>query len=110
MILLDTHVWLWWLLGEGSLSEEESKTLDEHASRKEIAISSASIWEAEMLQRKGVIRLEPSFNTWISMATQNGVCTVISIDKDVILAQEKLPQDFPDDPADRLIVATALMK
>lgn len=106
MILLDTHVWLWWLLGEGSLSEE-SKTLDEHASRKEIAISSASIWEAEMLQRKGVIWLEPSFNTWISMATQNGVCTVISIDKDVILAQEKLPQD---DPADRLIVATALMK
>lgn len=110
MILLDTHVWLWWLLGEGPLSDEERTTLDEHASKKEIAISAASIWEAEMLQRKGMIELQPSFKTWIDLATQKGVCTVIPIDKDVILAQEKLPPEFPNDPADRLIVATALLK
>lgn len=110
MILLDTHVWLWWLLGEGPLSDKERKTLDEHAANKEVAISAASIWEAEMLQRKGVIRLEPSFKTWIELATQKGVCTVFPIDREVILAQEKLPEDFPDDPADRLIVATALLK
>lgn len=110
MILLDTHVWLWWLLGEGPLSEEERETLNGHASNKEIAISAASIWEVEMLARKGMIQLEPNFDTWINMATKPGVCTVIPIDKEVILAQEKLPPNFPDDPADRLIVATALMK
>ncbi|MEX2478022.1 MAG: type II toxin-antitoxin system VapC family toxin [Gracilimonas sp.] len=108
MILLDTHVWIWWLLGEGPLSDEERDTLTEHARKSEIAISAASIWEAEMLQRKGVIELEPDFKTWIELATQKGVCTVIPVNKEVILAQEKLPEQFPNDPADRLIVATAL--
>ena len=109
MILLDTHVWLWWLLGEGPLTEEERHTLDDSASKKEIAISAASIWETEMLARKGVIDLQPDFKKWIEAATDPEVCQVIPIDKEVILAQEKLPPDFPDDPADRLIVATALL-
>lgn len=108
MILLDTHVWLWWLLGEGPLTEEERETLDESASKNEIAISAASVWEAEMLYRKGVIELQPNFKEWIEKATQSEICEVIAIDKDVILAQEKLPSNFPYDPADRLIVATAL--
>lgn len=108
MILLDTHVWLWWLLDEGPLSGEERETLNEHASNKEIAISAASIWEAEMLERKGKIQLEPDFNSWIKLATQPEVCKVLPIDKDVIMMQKKLPDSFPDDPADRLIVATAL--
>ncbi len=109
MILLDTHVWLWWLLDEGPLTEEERKTLDESAAQQEIAISAASVWETEMLVRKGVIDLKPSFKKWMELATRPQVCKVIPIDKYVILAQEKLPADFPDDPADRLIVATALL-
>ncbi|WP_421775315.1 type II toxin-antitoxin system VapC family toxin [Gracilimonas sp.] len=109
MILLDTHVWLWWLLDEGPLTDEERKTLDESAAQQKIAISAASVWETEMLVRKGVIDLKPSFKKWMELATRQQVCTVIPIDKDVILAQEKLPADFPDDPADRLIVSTALL-
>ncbi|MCP9290523.1 type II toxin-antitoxin system VapC family toxin [Gracilimonas sediminicola] len=109
MILLDTHVWLWWLLDEGPLTKEERETLDESAAQREIAISAASVWETEMLARKGVIDLKPSFKKWIEMATRPQVCKVIPIDQDVILAQDKLPADFPDDPADRLIVATALL-
>lgn len=110
MILLDTHVWIWWLLGEGPLSENERETLNEHASKGEIAISAASIWEAERLYKKGIINLEPDFNTWVNLATQKGVCTVIPITKEVIIAQQKLSENFPDDPADKLIVATALLK
>ena len=45
-----------------------------------------------MLNRKGTIQLEPDFTSWINLATQKGVCTVIPIDKEVIVAQEKLPQ------------------
>ena len=108
MILLDTHVWLWWLLDEGPLSREERETLNESAADRKIAISAASVWEAERLYRKGVIDLQPDFNQWIEMATNDEVCHVIPIDAEVIMAQEKLPSDFPDDPADRLIVATAL--
>ena len=110
MILLDTHVWLWWLLDEGPLAKEERDTLNEHARNKEIAISAATVWEAEMLYRKGMIALEPDFKNWIKLATNPKVCSVIPIDEEIVIAQEKLPEGFPDDPADRLIVATALLK
>jgi PIN domain nuclease of toxin-antitoxin system len=48
MILLDTHIWLWWLVGDGALSLSERTSLDNHADRGQIAISWVSIWEAEM--------------------------------------------------------------
>jgi PIN domain nuclease of toxin-antitoxin system len=108
MILLDTHVWLWWLLDEGPLTIEERETLNESARNREIAISAATLWETEMLHRKGMIELKPDVRTWIDLATKPEVCSVIPIEKEVILAQDKLPANFPDDPADRLIVATAL--
>ena len=62
----------------------------------------------ELLERKGAIQLQPNLETWIELATKPEVCKVIPIQKEVILAQKKLPDNFPDDPADRLIVATAL--
>ena len=110
MILLDTHVWLWWLLGEGTLDEEEREVLDEHASNGEIMISAATIWELELLEKEGKVDLKPDFETWITRATDSKICTVIPIDTDIILAQKKLSGNFPNDPADRLIVATALAK
>ncbi len=110
MILLDTHVWLWWLLEEGDLDESERAILDEQALSGEIVISVATIWEAELLHRQGELALLPDFETWIRRATDNQICKVIPIDEEVILAQQRLPENFPEDPADRIIVATALLK
>lgn len=110
MILLDTHVWLWWLLEEGDLDESERAILDEQAIAGDIVISVATIWEAELLYREQVLELQPDFETWIRRATDPQICKVIPIDEEVILAQQRLPENFPDDPADRIIVATALLK
>ncbi len=110
MILLDTHVWLWWLLEEGDLDESERAIIDEQALNGEVMISAATIWEAELLHRQGALLLEPDFESWIRQATSPKICQVIPIDEEIILAQQKLPENFPEDPADRLIVATALLK
>ncbi|MEO1021325.1 MAG: type II toxin-antitoxin system VapC family toxin [Bacteroidota bacterium] len=108
MIVLDTHVWLWWLLGEGSLSDEERLMLNQHAERGEIAISMASVWEVESLTHAGKIDLQPDLTSWLKQATQPEVCSVLPITQEIILKQQELPPSFPNDPADRLIVATAL--
>lgn len=110
MILLDTHVWLWWLLEEGDLDESERAILDEQALNGDVAISAATIWEADLLYRQGELELLPDFDTWIRRATDAQICKVIPIDEEVILAQQRLPENFPEDPADRIIVATALLK
>ncbi|TVQ68884.1 MAG: PIN domain-containing protein [Balneolaceae bacterium] len=109
MVLLDTHVWLWWLIGDGALRAMERNRLDELASRQRLAISWASVWEAEILEAKGRIQLLPDFESWIRIATDQSVCRVIPVDMDLVIAQRKLPPAFHQDPADRLITATAML-
>jgi PIN domain nuclease of toxin-antitoxin system len=109
MVLLDTHIWLWWLLGDGRLKSHEHDIFDELATQRKIAISWVTIWETEMLERKGRIRLLPDFTEWIGTASAPEVCSILPVDVDVVLAQRMLPETFHADPADRLIVATALL-
>jgi len=77
-ILLDTHAWIWWLLGSERLSKPERRSLDRVAAAAGCCLSAMSLWEAQMLHSKGR------------------------------LALDQLPQSFHGDPAGRLIVATAL--
>ena len=109
MILLDTHIWLWWLLGDGALSSIERNELDNQAVKKRLAISWVSIWETEMLERKGRITLEPDFKSWIHQATSPDIITILPVDVDVVVAQKKLPPPFHEDPADRLLAATSIL-
>ncbi len=109
MILLDTHIWLWWLLGDGALRTKQRVKLDRLASERQLAISWVSLWETEMLEAKGRIKLLPGFESWIVKATDRAICCVLPVDLEVILAQRRLPVTFHSDPADRLITATALL-
>lgn len=109
MILLDTHIWLWWLLGDGNLSRSERDELDRLAVNRLISISWVSVWETEMLERKDRIRLEPNFTEWIKKAANPDFLTILPVDTEVIIAQRTLPESFHADPADRLLVATAIL-
>ena len=109
MILLDTHIWLWWLLGDGGLSKTERDELDKMASANLLALSWVSIWEAEMLDRKDRIHLFSDFNAWIRRATNKDVIRLLPADVDVVIAQRELPESFHGDPADRLIAATSIL-
>ncbi|CAN5356159.1 type II toxin-antitoxin system VapC family toxin [soil metagenome] len=109
MVLLDTHIWLWWLLDEPNLNEGEREELDLLAAKKWLAISWVTIWETEMLERKGRISLEPDFVSWITLAAKPEVSAILPVDVDVVLTQRKLPESFHADPADRLITATSML-
>jgi len=109
VVLLDTHIWLWWLLGDGGLSKPERNALDAIAASNSLAISWVTIWETEMLERKGRIQLLPDFQTWVRLATQPEIITLLSADTEVVLAQRQLPESFHGDPADRLITATSIL-
>lgn len=109
MVLLDTHIWLWWLLGDGSMKQREREALDDLAANKMLCISWTTLWETELLERKNRITLLPGFQNWIQKATDSSFLTVLPVDLDVLLAQRRLPGSFHADPADRLITATALL-
>jgi len=109
VVLLDTHIWLWWLLGEANLSERERTALEHLSAKNRIAISWATLWETEMLERKDRITLQPDLRSWMHQATRPDVSVILPVDVDVVLAQHQLPESFHNDQADRLIAATALL-
>ena len=106
-VLLDTHVWLWWLLGSDRLQKKERSGLDRLASRSALRVAAVSLWEAQMLHAKGRLTLSRSFDGWIRDAAAASVVQIVPLDVEVVIALDGLPASFHGDPADRLIVSTS---
>jgi len=106
-VLLDTHIWLWWLTARSPLTSAERTALDRAAERRELCIAAISMWEVEILHAKGRLELPLPFAEWLSRASDEGVVRTLPLDRDVVVAVDGLPATFHGDPADRIIVATA---
>ncbi len=106
-VVLDTHVWIWWLLGQPALPGRERDALDALARDEPPLLPAVSMWEAQMLHAKGRLELQPPFERWLREATQPLVVQIAPLSADVVVAVDQLPASFHGDPADRLIVATA---
>lgn len=107
MILLDTHVWIWWLTASPSLKRTERDALDTAAEAGELGLSAISMWKAQMLYAKRRLELPLPFADWLLRATDAQMLSILPLDSDVIIALDRLPASFHGDPADRLIVSTA---
>jgi PIN domain nuclease of toxin-antitoxin system len=106
-VLLDTHVWAWWSLGDARLARRERQALDERAARRELRLCAISLWEAQIAYAKGRLQLRDPFEAWLRAAAAPEVVEIVPIDLHVALALNGLPAGVPNDPADRLIVAAA---
>jgi PIN domain nuclease of toxin-antitoxin system len=107
-VLLDSHVWIWWLTGQKELPAKKRELLDRLAQEGAPPFLAAiSLWEAQMLYRKGRLQLGMDFPVWLSQASDPSVVHLVPLDTSVVLVLDKLPEKFHGDPADRMIVATA---
>jgi PIN domain nuclease of toxin-antitoxin system len=104
-LLLDTHIWLWYSLGDPKLSENLRSIIA--ADTTELWLSPISIWEVLLLAEKGRIALQSDTNTWIGRSLKAlAICEAPLNHQIAILScQVDLPHQ---DPADRFIVATAV--
>lgn len=106
-VVLDTHVWLWWLQPQSPLRAAERDALDRIAAAKGIYLPAICMWEAQVLHSKGRIDLPVPFPTWLRQATSNDLLTLLPLGVDAVAEVDTLPATFHGDPADRMIVATA---
>jgi len=106
-VLLDTHVWVWWLTPRSPLPARERDALDALAARRELCLSAISLWEAQMLHAKARLEIPIGFADWLEQAADERMLSVLPLDTAAVLALDSLPRSFHGDPADRLIVATA---
>ena len=97
--VLDTHAWVW--ISAGASEAAAAATF-----RGRSIVSAISVWEVSMLAQKGRLDLAPDLDTWISINLTAPI-ELEPISPAICIASCRLPE-FHGDPADRLIVATAI--
>lgn len=108
MILLDTHVLVWWVSGQdGLLSAQAADTIARKHDDGELLVSSISAWELAMLVSCGRLVLSLEISEWLALVSQTPSLRFVPVDNAIAVASATLPGDFHKDPADRLITATA---
>ncbi|USX27908.1 type II toxin-antitoxin system VapC family toxin [Oxalobacteraceae bacterium OTU3CINTB1] len=100
-ILLDTHIYLWWLQDHPRLSKTAR---DRIVSASEVYVSSASIWEATI--KTGIGKLEVDVHQLVAEIDNSGF-KELAISAKHAAAVERLP-DIHRDPFDRILIAQAL--
>ena len=108
-ILLDTHTFLWFL----EASSELSKKVITHVSRASrnggLLLASISLWEIATLESYGRIVLEKPVLSWFAKALQVPGLSVVELSPEICLESTQFSKTMLNDPADRMIVATALV-
>lgn len=107
MILLDTHVLLWLCLEPKRLSRSAATAIRKVVATGGIGIASISLWEIAMLIVLGRLSPRGTPDAWISELVETSGVVVKELTPPVAVLSTQFPNDFPADPADRLIAATA---
>ncbi len=105
MILLDTHVLVWSQLRPGKLSRPAASAINRAQASDGLAVSAITLIELAGLIHRGRVRLRGSFESSIQQLIGDVMVKPITLDIAVLTAH--FPPDFPSDPMDRIIAATA---
>ncbi|MCO6452044.1 MAG: type II toxin-antitoxin system VapC family toxin [Caldilineales bacterium] len=108
MIVLDTHILIWDALSPERLSSSAQIAISEANQTDGISICDISLWEIAMLIQKGRVRVNADSQTFINLALQANKSSVQAITPQIASLAVQLGDEINRDPADRLIVATAL--
>jgi PIN domain nuclease of toxin-antitoxin system len=104
-LLLDTHIWLWYSLGNPQLSDHLRSAIA--SDMTEFWLSPISVWEVLLLAEKGRISLNLDPVAWIDQSLSALAICEASLNRQIAVLSRQI--DLPhQDPADRFIAATAV--
>ena len=106
MLLLDTHVLIWLAEGNKRLGAVALGEINRALAVGQLAVASISFWEIAMLIEKGRLEFNIALDVWRQDLLQNGLQEISLTGAAAIRAGQL--QDFHGDPADRMIVSTAI--
>jgi PIN domain nuclease of toxin-antitoxin system len=106
-LLLDTHILIWLAEGLADLPPRARLRINGAARGPGLAVSAISFWEVAMLARKGRISIRRPVNAWRAAVLAAPGIDEIPVSGEVGIEAVLLPGDLHEDPADRILVATA---
>ena len=107
MIVLDTHAWLWWVGAPSRLGRAAARAI---RVAKGIGIPAVCCLEVAVAAARGRIALDRPTLDWLHDALALPRVVLLPLSPAVAVKAAELPRSFPGDPADRLIVATAILE
>ena len=107
--LLDTHIVTWWQFDPARLSREQASVLrDLEREGEPAAISAMTLRELAKMVEAGRHKIDAPLEIWLDEIENHPLLTVLPITSKIAVESVRLGADFPKDPADQIIVATAL--
>jgi PIN domain nuclease of toxin-antitoxin system len=106
MIVLDTHIWVWWVTGSPSLTAHLAQLIAAHEPTG-LGVSAISCWEVAKLVERGKLKLNSPVLVWIEQALKYPGMVLLDLTPQISVESTQLPGTFHRDPADQIIVATA---
>lgn len=107
MILLDTHVLVWMVSDSSRLSRNAARALRKAEKNGDLAIASITLWELALLYHQGRLRTSGSIESAIREMLEKSRVSVIEVTPEIAALTTTFPEQYPKDPGDRLIGATA---
>jgi PIN domain nuclease of toxin-antitoxin system len=107
MILLDTHALVWWATEPARLSVKAQRAAQKAAAGNELAASAMSLFEIATLLRRGRLQLGIQADRWLQALRSLPELVIEPVSAEIACVAGALPAEFPGDPADRIIAATA---
>jgi PIN domain nuclease of toxin-antitoxin system len=106
VIVLDTHVWVWWVHGDPRLPDTCRACLQAHEASG-LGVSIISCWEVAKLVEYQRLALPCPVADWLDQALAYPGIRLLDLTPAIVVESTQLPGTFHRDPADQLIVATA---
>lgn len=107
MIVLDTHAWLWWVSAPGRLGRAAARAI---RGARGIGVPAVCCLEVAVAAARGRIGLDRPILEWLNGALALPRVVLVPLSPAVAVKAAELPPSFPGDPADRMIVATAILE
>jgi PIN domain nuclease of toxin-antitoxin system len=108
LILLDTHVVVWLAQDYSRISPTARAAIKEARKKNRgVAISGITLFEIALLASRGRINFRPDVKTTLSEVERHFI--VLPITANIALQAFEIPAGYPNDPVDRIILATAVV-
>jgi PIN domain nuclease of toxin-antitoxin system len=111
-LLLDTCALLWFAQGE-AMSRAAQDAIDAALEAQSAIVSIATAWDIGLLcrprGRRPPMRLSPDPETWFDRVLGGAGIREAPLTREIAFLATHLPGDFHADPADRFVVATAMI-
>lgn len=106
MIILDTHIWVNWIMGGNTALTPA--VVDAMQKESRLAVSAISCFEVSLLASRGKLELTLPVNEWLTEALANSGVESLPVTCEIANRSVMLAE-IHRDPADRIIIATALV-